>query len=151
MALATCRAIGVAPSTMQVLMWPRICQQSLVRLGARGKRSARLLEESMSALRMPPTSVWDRQDIFVIERLSSAANTSAYLWTGTRMKMRPPVDLHLAVVEPISPLAQTQGRQKQSGCVVAHAPLQFNASACIAQNAWTARERMSIRTPKRRR
>src|SRR5262249_58511181 len=30
-------------------------------------------------------------------------------------------------------------------------PLQFSASTCIAQNAWTARERMSVRAPKRRR
>jgi hypothetical protein len=28
-------------------------------------------------------------------------------------------------------------------------PLQFSASTCIAQNAWMARERMSVRAPKR--
>src|SRR5260221_13654601 len=37
------------------------------------------------------------------------------------MKMRPPVDLHLAVVEPVAPLAQTPRREKQRGRVVAHA------------------------------
>jgi hypothetical protein len=28
-------------------------------------------------------------------------------------------------------------------------PLQFSASTCIAQKAWAARERMSVRTPDR--
>src|SRR5215813_3188505 len=43
------------------------------------------------------------------------------------MKMRPPVDLHVACVEPVAPFAQTRRRQKQRGCVVAHthpAPVQ---------------------------
>jgi hypothetical protein len=89
------------------------------------------------------------QDVFDRRSLSAIVSTSAHSWTGTRMKMRPPVDLHLAVVEPVAPLAQTLRRKKQRGCVVA--PLQFKASTCIAQNAWTARERVSVRTPKRRR
>lgn len=37
------------------------------------------------------------------------------------MKMRPPFDLHLAVVEPVAPLAQTRRRKKRRGRVVAHA------------------------------
>src|SRR5262245_41427669 len=37
------------------------------------------------------------------------------------MKMRPPVDLDLAGIESVAPLAQTPWRKKQRGRVVAHA------------------------------
>ena len=52
--------------------------------------------------------------------LSSAASTSAYLRAGTRMKMRPPVDLHLGVLETVPPFAQRVGRKPQAGGVFAN-------------------------------
>ena len=43
------------------------------------------------------------QVVFRRAILSSAASTSACLRAGTRMKMRPPVDLHLGVLKTVPP------------------------------------------------
>jgi hypothetical protein len=37
-----------------------------------------------------------------------------------RKKMRRPIDLHLAVIEPVTPSAQTPRREKQRGYIVTH-------------------------------
>lgn len=60
------------------------------------------------------------QVVFRRAILSSAASTSACLRAGTRMKMRPPVDLHLGVLETVPPFAQRVGRKPQAGGVFAN-------------------------------
>jgi hypothetical protein len=63
---------------------------------------------------------WSCQDTFAIRLLSSAASISAYLWAGARKKKRRPIDLHVAVIEPVTPPAQTPRREKQRGYIVTH-------------------------------
>src|SRR6266478_7537927 len=60
------------------------------------------------------------QVVFRRALLSSAASTSAYFWAGTRMKMRPPVDLHLGVLETVPPFAQACRRKLQAGGILAN-------------------------------
>jgi hypothetical protein len=54
---------------------------------------------------------------FAIRLLSSAASISAYLWAGARKKKRRPIDLHVAVIEPVTPPPR---REKQRGYIVTH-------------------------------
>lgn len=58
-----------------------------------------------------------RQAVLGKRFVSTGANGRA----GGGMKMRPPVDLHFAVVQPVTPFAQARRRQKQRGGIIAHA------------------------------
>lgn len=63
--------------------------------------------------------------------------------------MRPPVDFDLSLVQSVTPCAQARRRKMQRGGVFwMPMPLQFIASTCIAQYAWTARLRTSVLTAK---
>jgi hypothetical protein len=61
------------------------------------------------------------------------------------MKARTPVDLQRIGVQPRAPRAQAVDRDVVCcGVIFGTTPLQFSASTCIAQNAWTALLRLSV-------